>query len=43
MVFFTQNLIPIINDIDALKVKSLQRSNPDYSIVKAKKYETLIV
>ena len=43
MVFFTQSLIPIINQIDALRVKSLQPKNPDYSIVKAKKYETLIV
>jgi len=43
MVFFTQSLIPIINEIDGHRVKSLNRNNPDYSIVKAKKYETLIV
>jgi hypothetical protein len=43
LAFFVQYFMPQINQLDEVRKQCLNQRNPNYSLVKAKKYETLIV
>ena len=43
MVFFLQYFVPLINQLDTFRIQTATPGHPDFSMVKSKKYETLIV
>lgn len=43
VVFFVEQLVPLARDLEQQRTVFLKKTKEDYSAVKAKKFETLIV